>query len=58
MNDQEREQWVLNDEGLYSMKLSSRQSMRVFIRENRAFIDELINNVTNGKKKAHYLVYE
>lgn len=58
MNDQEREQWVLNDEGLYSMKLSSRQSMRVFIRENRAFIDELINNVTNGKKKAHYLVYK
>lgn len=57
MNDKEREQWVLNDEGLYLMQRASKKPMRVFIKENRAFIDEVIGKVTSGEKKAHYLVY-
>jgi len=57
INDEDRRQWVENDEGLYLMKRSSRLSMTRFIRENRAFIDEVINNVTDNKKPAHYLVY-
>lgn len=56
-NDEERRQWVSNDEGLYRMQCGSRQSMRTFIRENRDFIDEVIDNVCGNKKPAHYLVY-
>lgn len=55
MNDQERAQWVDNDEGLYRLK--GRMSMRKFIRENRALIDEVIERVTKGSKPAHYLAY-
>ena len=56
-NDEERRQWVENDEGLYLMKQSSRLSMKNFIKENRIFIDEVIDNVVDNKKPAHYLVY-
>jgi hypothetical protein len=57
MNDTEREQWVDNDEGLYNEMIRSRKSKRAFIRENRAMIDEVINNVVGNKKPAHYLAY-
>jgi hypothetical protein len=57
MNDSERENWVNNDEGLYNWKRSSGLSMRKFIRENRAEITRVIENVTGGKKPAHYLAY-
>ena len=57
MNDEERRQWIENDEGLYLWKRSSRLPMRQFIRENRAEIDELIHNVVSGRKPAHYLAY-
>jgi len=59
MNDTERRQWVDNDEGLYDMAKSYRGKggVRQFIRENRAFIDECIENVTSSKKPAHYLKY-
>lgn len=57
MNDEERRQWVENDEGLHSEYRHSLKSMRLFIKENRKFIDECIDNVVNGKKPAHYLMY-
>lgn len=57
MNDNEREQWVNNDEGLYSWWRVSRLSMRAFLRENRQEIDKVIENVTSGTKRAHYLTY-
>jgi hypothetical protein len=57
INDEDRRQWILNDEGLYLMQQGSRLPMKKFIRENRAFIDEVINNVRGNKKPAHYLVY-
>jgi hypothetical protein len=39
MNDKERAQWVDNDEGLYNWRREMRQSMRAFVRDNRAAID-------------------
>lgn len=58
MNDEERRQWVLNDEGLYLWWKQSRiGSIREFIRQNRKEIDEAINNVTSGRKRQHYLRY-
>ena len=57
MNNNEREQWISNDEGLYRWKRSSRMPMREFIKENRTEIDRIIDNVIGGRKPAHYLVY-
>lgn len=57
MNDAEREDWVNNDEGLYRMWKRSRQSMRAFVRDNRAMLTEVITNVRTGAKPAHYLEY-
>lgn len=57
-NDAERAEWVDNDEGLYRQKRASGLSMRAFVQQNRARIDELIDNVTSGRRKSHYLVYE
>jgi len=56
-NDEERRQWIDNDEGLYDWYRSSRLSMREFIKLNRAGIDEVIGKVTGGQKPAHYMKY-
>lgn len=53
INDEERRQWVLNDEGLYLEQRRSRLSLRRWIRGNRSFIDEVIRAVLEGKKPAH-----
>lgn len=57
MNNTEREQWIDNDEGLYNLWRASGLSKRNFIKENKTLIDEVIENITTGKKKAHYLCY-
>lgn len=57
MNDKQRGEWLDNDEGLYDWWKSSKQPKAKFIRENRAKIDEVIGNVTSGKKRQHYLKY-
>ena len=57
LNDEDREQWIMNDEGLYNWFRSSRLSMRNFIRQNRKELDECIKPVLTGKKPAHYLEY-
>ena len=57
LNDKDREQWIMNDEGLYNWFRSSRLSMRNFIRQNRKELDECIKPVLTGKKLAHYLEY-
>ena len=57
MNNTEREQWIDNDEGLYNWWKSSRMSKREFIKENRAQIDEAIENMTSNNKPQHYLAY-
>jgi len=45
MNNEERELWVLNDETLYNDFKRSRKSMKVYLRFNRAEIDEYIKKV-------------
>jgi hypothetical protein len=57
MNNEERRQWILNDEGLYNWQRSSGLNMAKFIRENREQIDAAIGNVTSGAQPAHYLAY-
>ncbi len=57
MNDQDRSQWVDNDEGLYLKWKRSRVSKQKWIKENRAIIDDVIKNVTEGIQPAHYLAY-
>lgn len=57
INDEERRVWILNDEGLYLMQRGSGKSMKMFIREHRKEIDEVILNVRDGKLAAHYLKY-
>lgn len=56
-NDSDREDFIINDEGLYAWQKSSRLPMRKFIRENRAAIDEVINNVNSGARSNSYLIY-
>lgn len=57
LNDEDRAQWIDNDEGLYDWWRSSKQSKRKFIRENRAEIDAAIQPVLNNEKPAHHLKY-
>lgn len=49
MNDNERELWVLNDEGLCLWFSGCSMSMRRFIREFRVEIDEHIDPALNPK---------
>ena len=57
MNNQDRGQWLDNDEGLYCWWRGSGLSKREFIKQNRTEIDTAINNVLGGHKPAHYLQY-
>ena len=57
INDDDREEFVNNDEGLYNMWLASSKGITVWVRENRPMIDEVIKAVRDGEKPAHYLVY-
>jgi hypothetical protein len=56
MNDNDRSQWIDNDEGLYIWWRGSGLSKFKFIRKNRALITEAIENVTSGRKMSHYLI--
>jgi uncharacterized protein YaeQ len=49
-NDDERAQWIDNDEGLYDLWRTSGQP-------KRAEIDQVIDGVTSGDEPAHYLKY-
>ncbi len=57
MNDNDREDWVSNDEGLYDLWKASGLRMRRWVRENRKLIDEVAENVTTSNKRQHYLKY-
>lgn len=57
MNDQNREQWIDNDEGLYDWWRRSGLSKKSFVRKHRKEIDEVIRKVNEGEKPAHYLKY-
>lgn len=57
LNDEERRQWIENDEGLHCRWKQSGLSLREFIRVNRKHLDVIIVAIRDGKKPAHYLVY-
>lgn len=48
LNNAERENWIMNDEGLYRWWKSSRKSMRNFIRDNKDELDEAIKRALPG----------
>jgi hypothetical protein len=56
-NDEERADWIDNDEGLYSLWKRSRLPKREFIRRNRDLIDQAIDRVLTGEEPAHSLLY-
>ena len=57
INDNDREDFVNNDEGLYRMWQQSGRGITRWVRENRPMIDEVLRAVRDGEKPAHYLVY-
>ncbi len=48
LNDEEREQWINNNEVLYKWWRLTKRSMSAFIRENKKEIDYHIREVING----------
>lgn len=62
-NDDDRAQWVENDEGLYNWKREwirqnpGKGGLRGFIRAHREEIDQAIDSVLGGDKPAHHLEY-
>jgi len=46
MNNDEREQWVNNDEGLYRWRNREGGTMRDFLKRNRLTIDQHIEKAT------------
>lgn len=61
MNDEERRQWVENDEGLHNIchaeMRMERISKKEWIKRNRGLIDRAAGLMVNGEKPGHYLVY-
>lgn len=63
MNNDERTQWINNDEGLYAKyqfwlrQNRGRGGLRTFIKENRDSIDTAIEHIRSGRKRPHYLRY-
>lgn len=49
MNNNDREEWVDNNEGWYLAFRRSKLSMRAFLKENREAIDEDIKRKTKQK---------
>lgn len=56
-DNEERELWVLNDEGLYTLAQDHPGGIDAFVLERSDLIDEVIENVTTGRRRQHYLVY-
>lgn len=50
LDDEEREDWVNNDERLYQAFIASGQTMQAFIRANRSFIDGRVRAVLRGER--------
>jgi hypothetical protein len=49
--------WVLNDEGLYDQWQASGQGLEEYIAAHADEIRQVAQNVTSGRKPAHYLKY-
>jgi hypothetical protein len=53
MNESERTQWVLNDEGLYDWWQEEGGSVQSFVRRNRVELDLLITRTLDGERQTH-----
>lgn len=56
-NDNDREEFVDNDEGLYNLWRCSGRGITRWVRENRQLIDEYMGRISNGQESAHYGAY-
>ena len=54
LNDENRREWVMNDEGLYNWYRSSRLPIQEFVRENRDELTEIILRVVNRPPSRGY----
>lgn len=54
-NDDDRESWVINDEGLYRLQRLSGLSVGSFVRRYRSQIDGIIDKVES--RGQHYVCY-
>jgi hypothetical protein len=54
LNDDDREQWISNDEGWYHQQRRSGLGMRAFIRANRAELDAYIKTELNRPPAPSY----
>ena len=57
MNNNDRYEFVINDEGFYLYQKRSGLSMTAFIKKHRTDIDNVILSIMSGKKHSHFLVY-
>lgn len=61
LNDEERRQWVENDEGLHNLCRAEmrveRISKKEWIKRNRGLIDRAAGLIVSGEKPAHCLAY-
>lgn len=57
INDDDREEFVNNDEGLYDLWQRSGKGITVWVRKNRPLIDEVIRNVRDNVRPPDYLKY-
>ena len=57
INDNDREDWVNNDEGLYNWWQRSGVGITTFVRRHRQEIDIIIRATTEGTIPSHFLAY-
>ena len=61
MNDNDRQTWIDNDEGLYDLyrrwRRRNKGGKRGFVRAHRDLIDRVADNVASGARRQHYLKY-
>ncbi len=60
-NDEERRQWVENDEGLHSICYAEMRMERIskkeWIKRNRGLIDRAAGLIVSGERPSYYLMY-
>jgi len=54
LNDSDRQEWINNDEGLYNWQRRSRQSMKAFIKTNKAEIDQAVCAALNVNPRSSF----
>lgn len=61
LNDEERREWVENEEGLQGICHAEMRMYRIskkeWIKRNRKLIDQVAGEVRGREKREHYLMY-